>query len=330
VAVRNPIELPVSVEKRSLKALGNVSGSHALNLAEGNFFTAKATGALTFTAPENAPGYPYIAQVVVNTGAAGYALTFEGLSWIGTEPTFATGSEKEYIVTIIAKEAGKFLAVVGKGETGATGPEGPKGTTGEVGPSSIEAMTRHCYPEITGNAKVIGAFAPTQWQVYYELFVVPVKAKKLRVYMVFESVSGHVRTWAYDCGVAKAAVYTCLAVSSGTELYEPKEKEFPELVATLERKDAKEWEPGELILVGIGADNATIKFCNSTALQKATYGAVPSALYNGASGLTKLALNGAKTFSEAAFKEAGGPKELAEAGVLGTTTIVLPMSVGWT
>lgn len=319
-------DLPSSVESRRLKALGNIAGSTSLNLAEGNFFTAKATGALTLKAPENAPAYPYIAQVLVNTGAAGYALTFEGLSWIGTEPTFATGSEKEYLITIIAKEAGKFLAVVGKGETGAEGPTGGTGARGETGPSSIEAMARVSFPLVNGNPKVVATLTPTQWEVYYALVVCPVKAKELKVYMTFPEVSGHVRTWAYDCGVAKAAVYSILAVS---ELFEPKTKEVPELIATLKRKDAKEWEPGELILLGVGADNTTIRLPEGTSNIAAAYAKLPGAAINGASGLATVCLSGGKGFSETTFKEAAGPKELGEAGVLGITAIVLAFACRW-
>lgn len=309
------------------KALAKVSGLAEINLGEGiptyTTFPLELTGAteieLTGAQPNGAPS-----QLIVNSGT-GFAFSLKGVSWVGTEPTeFASGTAgREYLITLIPVE-GKLLAIVGKGEKGAAGVQGETGARGEVGPSSIEAMTRTSYPWLNGNAKDTGGFVPTQWEVYYTLVIVPVKAKKLKISASFKIVSGHVRTFVRDCGVATANEYTILAVS---ELYEPKTAEIPEPIATLERKDGKEWEAGEAIMVGIGADNAVIELPVGTALIKGAAAAWPGTEINGCGGMATIRAAGTRPLAEASFKEAN-PVVIGE-GSMGATTTVLAFLCRW-
>jgi hypothetical protein len=321
------IELPSSVVSSRPKALAKVSGLTKVNLAEGapayTTFPLELTGAAEIE-PTGAQANGSPSLIIVNSGT-GFVFSLKGVSWIGTEPTeFASGAAgREYLITLIPVE-GKLLAVVGKGEKGGAGIQGEPGARGEVGPSSIEAMTRTSYPWLSGNAKATGGFVPTQWEVYYALVIVPVKAKKLEVYAPFKTIGGHVRTFVRDCGVAAANSYTILAVS---ELYEPKTAEAQELIATLERKDGKEWEPGEAIMVGIGADNTTIELPVGPALIKGTEGSWPGSAINGCGGMTTIRTAGDRPLTETSFKEAN-PVVIGE-GSMGTTTTVLAFLCRW-
>jgi hypothetical protein len=321
-------QLPSSVVSSRPKSLESVSGLKHVNLAEGTpsytTIPLELSGA-TEIEPYNAPANGSPVQLIVNSGT-GFAFSLKGVSWIGAEPTeFASGvAGKEYLITIIPVE-GKLLAILGKGEKGAPGVEGEKGARGEVGPSSSQAMTRTStgYENI-GN-RTVSTFVPTQYTVYFRMEVVPVKCKKLKIYEGFGVVSGHVRAFVFDIGVAKASDYSCVAVS---ELYEPKTKEKQELIATLERKDGKEWEAGEVVMVGIGADNTTLTFASSTPLLKGAYAEYPGGEIVGTSGVTTATIISAHSYSEGAFKEAS-PKELGEGSIFGNTTVVLAHTCRW-
>jgi hypothetical protein len=318
----SPLSTSVIVSRP--KPLAKVAGLTKVNLAEGYTTIPLELIGATEIEPYNAPANGSPVELIVNSGT-GFAFSLKGVSWIGTEPTeFASGAAgKEYLTTLIPLE-GKLLAIVGKGEKGAAGIQGEPGARGEVGPSSIEAMTRTSYPWLSGNAKATGSFVPTQWEVYYALVIVPVKAKKLEVYAPFKVISGHVRTFVRDCGVAAANSYTILAVS---ELYEPKTAEANELIATLERKDGKEWEPGEAVMVGIGADNTTIELPIGTALIKGSEGSYPGAAINGCAGMTTIRAVVDRPLTEASFKEAN-PVVIGE-GSMGTTTVVPSFLCRW-
>lgn len=314
-------QLPSSVVRSKVKALGSVSGSVALNVAEGNLFTATLTGATTFKTPENIPSGNSPIQIIVNSGT-GFSFSFEGLEWVGTEPTaFASGAASSQYLISIVPVAGKLLAVLGKGETGATGATGAAGESGPAGP---EAMTCTSFPWISQNAKCVGHFAPTKYKAYSQLVVVPLTKKKLKVKMPFGVVSGHVRTFVYDMGATTAGKYTCVAAST---LYEPKTAEKQELIATLERKDGKEWKAGECLIIGVAADNETITFGNNTALSKGPEAEYEGGDINGTAGLTKVLVSCSHTFSESGFSKEN-PEEFGE-GSMATSATVLAFLCRW-
>jgi len=316
-AVTNPIAVPPTVVKSVLHNLGNVSGSVALNIAQGNLVTCTLTGATTFKAPENlTPGNSPI-QLVVNSGT-GFAFSLEGVNWVGTEPTgFASGAaNQQYVITILPVE-GKLLAVVGRGETGAPGAEGPEGAKGEPGAAkALEANARITWPMVNGSFKRTGYYVPTQYKALLALVSIPVNTKELKVYAEFGAVAagGHVRTWAYDVGATTAGKYTPLAVSG---LYEPAAAGKQELIATLKRKEG-EWKEGELILLGFGTDNVAIELPDSAALHTGSDAVYPGEAIHGAGGITSVPVSASIQYSNVTFT--AEPTALGEGSVTGSAT----------
>lgn len=120
-------DLPASVVSSRPKNLGEVSGTPALNFNEGSFFEAVLSGATAFKAPENMPVGQSI-QVLVESKT--FALSFSGLKWAPSEPTFKTGTSELYLVTITETAGGPVGCV---GPEGAAGPQGNTGNTGPQG-----------------------------------------------------------------------------------------------------------------------------------------------------------------------------------------------------
>lgn len=319
--------LSASVVTSRLKSNGEVEGTLTPNYAEGSTVLATMKGALTFEKPTGWPSVPAWMDVSLTQDAVGHTLKIgAGIAMPGGEPLWSKAALAVNQFSLWSPDGGATVFLF-------TGPEGPKGAAGErgergeVGPSSIEAMTRASYPWISGNSKATGSFAPTQWKVYFALVVVPVKAKKLALWLPNAGeVSGHLRAFVFDIGAATAKKYTCLAASPNT-LFTPTTINVQEKIATLERKDGKEWEPGEVIMVGIGADTAATKLALSTAITSALMAEFAGGAINGTGNMTAFMVCGEHTYSEAAFK-AAEPAALSEAEMTHGSN-VLPVTCRW-
>jgi hypothetical protein len=119
--------LTLPVEKAKTVTTSTVT----LNLAEASVFVLTIEHA-TEVKLEHAPTFPTEVQVYFKeNGTGGFAVTFHGIKWIGTEPTFSTLANTENLVTLNVRGGN---AAEPYGVAGAEGKEGPKGSTGSTGP----------------------------------------------------------------------------------------------------------------------------------------------------------------------------------------------------
>ncbi len=151
-------QLPSSVVSSSLAALGEVSGATNLDFSAGTFQTATLKGATTF-AVKNAPSRPALLELLVNVGTGGYTFAIEGITWIGSEPTFSTTAGTRYLVTLLLVN-GEVLGIVGL--QGATGANGNTIRSGEGAPAEGLGVSGDFYIDTTAH-KLYGPKVGTAW-----------------------------------------------------------------------------------------------------------------------------------------------------------------------
>ena len=290
---------------------GNVSGTYAPNLEAGSVRKGTITGAVTLEAPTHWPtGSSEATIILTQNSEGGHSISVGGGIAASETPQWSTAPNAANIFTLWSPDGGTnvylFVGPQGpEGKEGKEGPEGKEGKEGKAGQSSIESMTQVSFPYVCGNAAAVASFKFAEaWKTLFNLIVCPVKKKKLKVYLPTKKPGSgqHVRASVWDVGVTTAGSYTCLAAGA---LYEPLTENAWELVATLE-KASGEWEPGELLMLGIGVDNTTTELysqASGAALGNGALWLVPGASIAGASGLTNLRLLAAKTYTESGFKE---------------------------
>ena len=83
-------------------ALGNISGSISIDLANGSAQTGTLIGNVTFALPEVTAGTTeHLSLILTNDGTSGHAVTITGVQWIGgTAPKFNTEANAKNIVVL--------------------------------------------------------------------------------------------------------------------------------------------------------------------------------------------------------------------------------------
>jgi hypothetical protein len=248
-----------SVVSRRLKSLGEVTGTVKINLSEAfegglaNYFTMKATGNLVIQFENWPSGIQEPVLEITQDATGGRTIEVTGAVGEPTTPVFNTEPNAVNIIFLLSRNSGSNVWI----QTGAQGATGATGPRGLEGPSSIEAMLRISFPLYHGSPKVaayteVGKAFRMEWA----LVVVPVKAKTLKlVWVAGETGKGKVRAVVLDMGKAVAEKYTALAASG---LVEVTVKEEPKVLAELTRSSG-EWEAGEVLMVGIGAEQSGMK-----------------------------------------------------------------------
>lgn len=247
-----------SIPARKIKALGEVTGTVKINLSEAfeggvaNYFTMKAIGNLVIQLESWPSGVQEPTLEITEDATGGRTIEIVGAVGAPTAPVYNTEPNAINIIPLLSRNSGSniWISTGPKGEIGATGAKGE--TTG-----SIEASVRASWPIFFGRP---GPSAYTEvgkaFRFWWSLVVVPVKAKKLKlVWVAGETSKGNVRAVILDTGHAVAGKYTPLAASA---LVEPAVKEKPAVLAELTRSSG-EWEQGEVLMVGIGAENTAMK-----------------------------------------------------------------------
>jgi molybdopterin-binding protein len=210
-----------------LVALGEVAGVVKLDLAEGNVFAATLKGATEFEVVNASLRPSPLVLYVTQNATGGYAWSVKGISWVGSEPVFATTAEISYVLNLESLEgAAKLYASAGlEGPKGATGAEGAKGTTGATGATgakgeagtSSSAMVPVLMPILAGGAPVpIGAESSgTVNRAFFMRAIVP-KTGKLKDISIWNGgeAEGELRVAIFDTGDAAEGKYTLLKQSA--------------------------------------------------------------------------------------------------------------------
>jgi hypothetical protein len=122
------------------------TGTTELSLSSHNVFVLTIEHATEIKLKE-APAHPVEVLIFFKENSTGgYAVTFAGVKWVGSEPTFSTTANTENLVTMVVR-AGKATEPYGIG--GLEGKEGPKGTTGSTGPEGKEGKAPNTITEET-------------------------------------------------------------------------------------------------------------------------------------------------------------------------------------
>jgi hypothetical protein len=194
---------PRDLAPPSLKALGNVAGVVTLDLSLATTFSATVTGATEFEVI-NAPARPTEINLIVTQDATGgRTWSIKGISWIGTEPVFATTKGLKYLIPILSIESGAALY-------GVAGLEGP--------PPSVEAMMSMCYSPLNGPTLRVASnsevFA-TAKKARFQLLIAPKEGKITKVWVRNgATAAGNTRVGILDTGQAAVGENT-LIVQSG-------------------------------------------------------------------------------------------------------------------
>jgi hypothetical protein len=257
-------------------------------------FLYAAKGNITIKPPTGAPAG--LSEVILRIKRNGHTITSSGIQWIGGEPNWSLEEVIIALIAFngganwcgIAATAGpegpegkegigflsstgapeESLGIVGQfyydsehqrlygpkkekasGGWGAgvslIGKEGPEGSQSDVANVVL--------PWITGSSKSTISVTMTEHKALFVLAVIKNKGKKLRVYCQNgATVKGHLKVAVLDTGQAEAGKYT--VVKEGAEVAQSGVNE-PQLLATLE-KTSGEWELGEVVLLGVMADNS--------------------------------------------------------------------------
>lgn len=117
------------------KALGNVSGTIKLNLAQALFWTMTVVGNLTIEF-ENWPAGGSEPELYITEDATGaHTITIPGVTWQNEAPEFFTTPNALNIVPLSSPDGGAHIYGIRgqRGATGATGGPGPTGPEGKAG-----------------------------------------------------------------------------------------------------------------------------------------------------------------------------------------------------
>jgi hypothetical protein len=214
---------------------------------------------------------------------------------LGANGDFYIKTESGVPVAIYGpKSGGKWPAGVTtltlKGETGATGAKGETGNG--VDPSGS------VFPWITGNAKQTTTQVLTANQSRFVLAVIRKAGKKLKIYVSNgATVKGHLKCVVLDTGQASANHYTI--IKEGAEVAQAGANEY-QLLGELE-KTSGEWEVGEVVILGVMADNSESTIGLQPELNGSGLSGMPAGFVAGLGTLTVPRIVGVHTFGSFAF-----------------------------
>jgi hypothetical protein len=313
-------QLPSSVLRRRLKPLGEVSGTVKINLSEAyegglpNYFTMKAIGNVVIELESWRSGIQEPILEITEDATGGRTIEVVGAVGQPTTPVFDTAPNAVNIIPLLSRNSGVNVWIQ-TGAQGATGATGATGAPGAEGSSSIEALLGVSYPLIHPSP-LVGAYTEVgkAFRMEWALVVVPKKAKTLTlIWYPGETGKGAVRAVILDMGHIAEGKYSVLAASG---LVTPTEKEVPKILAELTRSTG-EWEAGEVLMVGIGAEQSGMKlpYGSPNSAAGAEYLLPEAGSMNGIGKILTPCLLGFSNHTEAEFK-AGTFAALPEASML--------------
>jgi hypothetical protein len=117
------------------QAASSSSGKAKLNLEKGQYFQVTITEntAIEFEHPPAGLEKDEVLVFFKENATGGFTVTFPGISWVGTEPTYSTAANAESLATVIIKEGKNTLPIGISGAEGKTGQEGERGPEGPAG-----------------------------------------------------------------------------------------------------------------------------------------------------------------------------------------------------
>jgi len=97
-------------------ALGNITGSITIDLANGSVQTGTLTGNVTFSLPTVAASTTeHLTLILTNDSTAGRAVTITGIQWVGgAAPTFDTAANAKNIIVLRGTNSNGWIGDGGK------------------------------------------------------------------------------------------------------------------------------------------------------------------------------------------------------------------------